>query len=212
MPKLLYRRLTTLSAITLLAFTTTACSTNDQVSNVDGKATATYKTCDGFISAHEIEQISGLNGLIAKSEVVNTDSIPGLAESGAIANCLIDVFRTVDGNDIPLSGDSISLSIVQFRNSEQSLSLYNSTLAAAILTAEQVGELAEIEQGIIGSDSYYMDVKVGGIGAIVVSVPDNTFISMTAARNEKNKALLNVSQLITAVKGVESRLPNTNIR
>ena len=212
MPKLLYRLLTTLSAITLLGFTTIACSTNDQLSNVDGKVTANYKTCDGFISADEIEQISGLNGLIARSEIVNTDSIPGLAESGAIANCLIDVFRTVDGNDIPLSGNSISLSIVQFGNTEQSLSLYNSTLAAAILTAEQVGELAEIEQGIIGSDSYYMDVKVGGIGAIVVSVPDNTFISMIAARNKENKALLNVSQLITAVKGVESRLPNTNIR
>ena len=201
------RSIVLLSAFFLFSIAVFACSSTEDSQEPDRPSGASYKTCQGFITADDVEQISGVTGLIDRVQVIEVDSITGLTENGAVANCLIDVFRTVDGTDTPAPGDSLSLSIVQFDTSEQVLSLYNSLLATTILTAEQLGDQADIEQGVIGSDSYYMDVKVGGIGAIVVLVSDKTFVSMSAASDSEDNALLDVRELITAAEQVQSRLP-----
>ena len=201
------RSILLISIFSLFALIAIGCSSNEEPAEPANPSAANYETCEGFITADDIEQLSGITGLIDRAQVIEVDSITGLTESGAVANCLIDVFRTVDGTDTPTPGDSLSLSIVQFDNSEQVLSLYNSLLATTILTAEQLGDQADIEQGIVGSDSYYMDVKVGGIGAIVVLVSETTFVSMSAVSDSENNALLDVRQLISAAEQVQSRLP-----
>ncbi len=195
-------------ALLLLMIVAVACATN----NADDDATplpdtGDYVTCKGFMTAEQIEEESGVSGLKDRVRVLDIASIPGLADSGAISNCLIDVYRTVDGNDSPAPGNSVSLSLVQFATNEQALLLYNSTLAAAILTKEQVGARAEVQQGVTGSDSYLMDVKAGGIGAIVVNVFDGTFISISSTADADRNALLDGQGLINAAKVVQSRLP-----
>jgi hypothetical protein len=96
---------------------------------------------------------------------------------------------------------------VKFETNELAKSLFNSTLAAAILTAEQVGDLAEVHQDVVGTDSYLMDIKAGGIGAIVVYVFDSTFISMSSTADGENNALLDGQDLVNVAQGVQSRLP-----
>jgi hypothetical protein len=120
---------------------------------------------------------------------------------------LIEVFRTLDGSDSPAPGDTVTLSLVRFETNDLAKSLYNSTLASAILTAEQVGDLAEIHQDVVGTDSYLMDVKAGGIGAIVVYVFDSTFISMSSTADDESNALLDGQDLVDVAQGVQSRLP-----
>ena len=111
------------------------------------------------------------------------------------------------GGRAPMAGDSVTLSLVRFDTAELAKSLYNSTLASAILTAEQVGDLAEIQQEVVGKDSYLMDVNAGGIGAIVVFVFDSTFVSMSSTADDESNALLDGQGLVNAAQGVQSRLP-----
>ena len=199
-----------ISSLLLLVIAVVACSSDDDSSSdsdASSAASASYETCEGFITAEHVEAESGTSGLIDRVRVLDIASIPGLAESGATANCLVEVFRTIDGEDNPSPGDSITLSLVRFETPELAASLYNSTLAAAILTAEQVGEIAEIHQGVVGKDSYLMDVKAGGIGGIVVYTVGSTFISASSTANDEGEALLDGQQLVNVAQGVQSRLP-----
>lgn len=166
-----------------------------------------YETCEGFVTAENLGGGADPIGLIHRARVIPIESIPGLADSGADANCLIELFRTIDGDDSTVSGDSITISLVQFESREIALNLYNSTLAAAILTREQVGDLAEILQGVVGEYSYLMDVKTGGVGAIVVFVSGSTFVSMSSTSDAENNALLDGQQLVDSAQGLQSRLP-----
>jgi hypothetical protein len=196
-----------ISALLLLVITAAACSSEAEPEKVSVADTGDFDTCEGFISAEHIEDEADTSGLVDRVRVLDVASIPGFAESGATANCLIEVFRTLDGSNDTAPGDSVTLSLVRFETNELAKSLYNSTLAAAILTAEQVGDLAEIHQDVVGTDSYLMDVKAGGIGAIVVYVFDSTFISMSSTADNENNALLDGQDLINAAQGVQSRLP-----
>ena len=196
-----------ISALLFLVIAAVACSSEadpDTISNADF---GDFDTCEGFIVAEHLEGEADTSGLVDRVRVLDVGSIPGLAESGATANCLIEVFRTLDGSDSPAPGDSVTLSLVQFESNELAKSLYNSTLAAAILTAEQVGDLAEVHQDVVGTDSYLMDVKAGGIGAIVIYVFDSTFISMSSTADSENNALLDGKNLVNVAEGVQSRLP-----
>jgi len=184
-----------------------ACSSEADSESVEANSSPNYETCEGFVTAENLGGGTNPTGLVDRARVLDITSIPGLADSGATANCLIEVFRTVDGTDTPAPGDSITLSLVQFETEEIALNLFNSTLAAAILTAEQVGDLAEIRQEVIGDYSYLMDIKAGGIGAIVVFVSGSTFISMSSTADDESNALLDGQQLVDSAQGVQSRLP-----
>ena len=130
-----------------------------------------------------------------------------LAESGAVNNCLIEVFRSLATNDVLIPGESMTLSIVKFQTPDSAVTLFESTLASVILSAGQIGDLAEVQQGVIGANSYLMDIKVGGIGAIIVYVSDTVFISISSTSDSEGNALLNGEQLVIAAQGVQSRLP-----
>lgn len=166
-----------------------------------------YETCLGFLDAQHIEEIVGDNGLFARERVIRVEGIPGLAESGAVSNCLVEVFRTVEMNDVPTPGESLALSIVKFQTRESASLLFDSTLASAILSAGQIGDAASVQREVIGVDSYLLDIKVGGLGAIVVYISDTAFVSMSSTADSDGKALLNGAQLLTAAEGVQSRLP-----
>ena len=140
-------------------------------------------------------------------QILDIDSIPGLTESGAVNNCIIEVFRTVNDTNQPSPGDSLTISIVRFESKEQALLLYNSALASALITAEQIGDIAVIQQGLIGNDSYLMDVKSGGVGAIAVYVQETAFISMSSTADSEGKALLDAGSLTAAALLVQARVP-----
>ncbi len=74
----------------------------------------TYKSCEGFIDSNMIENLTGIVGLIERAQALDSNDIPGLAESGAVNNCIIEVFRTVGSTDEPSPGDSLAIQIVQF--------------------------------------------------------------------------------------------------
>ena len=195
------------SALLVLVIALIACSSSTNLKTAKDVLSPSYETCEGFVNAENLGGGVDPAGLIHRARVIPIDSIPGLADSGATANCLIEMFKTIDGNDSPVSGDSITISLVQFESREVALNLYNSTLAAAILTREQVGDLAEIMQDVVGEYSYLMDVKTGGVGAIVVFVSGSTFVSMSSTSDAENNALLDGGQLVNSAQGVQSRLP-----
>lgn len=85
--------------------------------------------------------------------------------------------------------------------------MYDSTLSAAQLTAEQVGDLAELTEGVAGTKSHLMDIKAGGIGAIVAYASGSTFISISSTADGQGNALLDGLKLVDAAQGVQSRLP-----
>lgn len=196
-----------LAAIFLMAFAAIACSSSDESDAESTASIGSYETCEGFVEVQSIEEATGTSGLIDRIEVFDVDAIPGLVDSGAIDNCLIEVFRTVGGNDVPTPGESVTVSLVRFENSELAQLLYNSTLASAILASEQIGELSEVQQGVVSVDSYLMDIKAAGIGAIIVFVQDSTFISMSATADDEGKSLLDEQQLIDTAEAVKARLP-----
>ena len=166
-----------------------------------------YESCRGFLDAQSIEDLTGETGLFDRERVIVITGVPGLAESGAVNNCLIEVFRSLATNDVLIPGESMTLSIVKFQTPDSAVTLFESTLASVILSAGQIGDLAEVQQGVIGANSYLMDIKVGGIGAIVVYVSDTVFISMSSTSDSEGNALLNGGQLVIAAQGVQSRLP-----
>lgn len=166
-----------------------------------------YETCTGFLDAQSIEELTGESGLFDRERVINVEGVPGLAESGAVDDCLIEVFRSFETNDVPTPGKSVALSIVKFQSSASAVSLFDSTLASALLSAGQIGDLAEVRREVVGADSYLLDIKAGGVGAIVVYVSDTAFISISATPDAEGNALLTVEQLVAAAQGVQSRLP-----
>jgi hypothetical protein len=209
MPHIQHRPQIVLLTLFLVILMAIACS-NDTESSSDPSSVSNvgnFESCEGFLTADHIGAATSSSGLVDRIQVIAIGSIPGLAESGAVRNCLIEVFRTIDGSDSPAPGDSVTLSLVDYETSERALLLYNSTLASAILTAEQVGDLAEIRQEVVGEDSYLMDVKIGGIGAIVVFVSGSTFISMSSTADDESNALLDGQELVSAAQSVQSRLP-----
>ena len=187
-----------------------AMSCADEPAPSDTSA-GTYESCEGFIDSNMIENLTGVVGLIERAQTLDSNDIPGLAESGAVNNCIIEVFRTVGSTDEPSPGDSLVIQIVQFGTNEQALLLYNSALASALITTEQLqeqlGNLAVIQQGLIGSDSYLMDVKTGGIGAMAVYVHETAFISMSSTADSDGKTLLDAGGLTAAAIMVQERLP-----
>jgi hypothetical protein len=195
------------SALLVLVIASIACSSSTDSKTAEDISSPSYETCEGFVTAENLGGGADPTGLIHRARVIPIASIPGLADSGATANCLIELFRTIDGDDSPVPGDSITISLVQFESREVALNLYNSTLAAAILTGEQVGDLAEILQGVVGEYSYLMDVKAGGVGAIVVFVSGSTFVSMSSMADAESNALLDGQELVDSAQGVQSRLP-----
>lgn len=190
----------------ILIIVAVACS-SDSSSGSSATVDGSYESCKGFIDSQLIEGLTGESDLVERERVLEVGSTEELAESGITKNCLIEVFGTVGNNDEPAPGDSITLSIVKFESNELAISLFDSTLASALLSVEQVGEIAEIEREVIGVDSYLMDIKVGGIGAIVVYVSDSVFISISSTADSAGNALLDGWQLVTAAQGVQSRLP-----
>jgi hypothetical protein len=193
----------------LLFVAVAACSSDEDSEKAAAPNIGNYETCEGFINSNIVENQTGVSGLVDRVRVidVNSNSIRGLADTGATANCLVEVFRTVDGDDEPSPGESVTLSIVQFETNEQARLLYNSSLAAAIVGVEQVGEIAMIQQQVVGNDSYLMNIDASGIGAIVVYVHDSVFISMSSATNAEGRALLDEQSLVNAAQSVQSRLP-----
>ena len=166
-----------------------------------------FESCEGFTDTGMVEDLTETSGLIQRVRILEIDSIPGLAESGAVNNCLVEVFRTLDGNNEPVQGSSLSLSLVRFETREQPLLLYNSALASALITTEQMGDLANIQQEVLGPDSYLMNVKTGGIGAIIVYVSDAVFVSMSSTTDSRGNTLADEGQLLDVAQNVQSRLP-----
>lgn len=166
-----------------------------------------FESCEGFTDTGMIEDMTETSGLILRVRVLEIDSIPGLAESGAVNNCLVEVFRTLDGDNEPAQGNSLSLSLVRFETSEQPLLLYNSALASALITTDQMGDLARIQQEVLGPDSYLMNVKNGGIGALVVYVSGPVFVSMSSTTDSRGNTLADEEQLLDVAHNVQSRLP-----
>ena len=166
-----------------------------------------FESCEGFTDTGMIEDLTETSGLIQRVRVLEIDSIPGLAESGAVNNCLVEVFRTLDGDNEPAQGNSLSLSLVRFETSEQPLLLYNSALASALITTDQMGDLARIQQEVLGPDSYLMNVKNGGIGALVVYVSGPVFVSMSSTTDSRGNTLADEEQLLDVAHNVQSRLP-----
>ncbi|HIF70977.1 MAG TPA: hypothetical protein EYQ61_00160 [Dehalococcoidia bacterium] len=196
-----------LAALLLVAFAAIACSSSAESESEPSASIGNYETCEGFIDAQSIEKASDTDGLVDRIEVFDVASIPGLADSGATDNCLIEVFRTIGGDDSPTPGESVTVSLVRFETNELAELLYNSTLASAILAGEQLGELSEIQQRVVGTDSYLMDIKSVGIGAIVVFVQDSTFISMSSTADNEGNSLLDSQKLVNAAAEVQARLP-----
>ena len=196
-----------LAAIFLMAFAAIACSSSDESEPESAASVGNYETCEGFVEVQSIEEVSGTSGLIDRVQVFDVDASPALVDSGATDNCLIEVFRTIDGNDSPVPGESMAISLVRFETSELAQLLYNSTLASAILAGEQIGELSEVQQGVVSVDSYLMDIKAAGIGAIVVFVQGTTFISMSATADDEGKSLLDAEQLVNTAEALKVRLP-----
>lgn len=166
-----------------------------------------FESCEGFTDTGMIEDLTETSGLIQRVRVLEIDSIPGLAESGAVNNCLVEVFRTLDGDNEPAQGNSLSLSLVRFETSEQPLLLYNSALASALITTDQMGDLAKIQQEVLGPDSYLMNVKNGGIGALVVYVSGPVFVSMSSTTDSRGNTLADEEQLLDVAHNIQSRLP-----
>ncbi len=204
-----HKKQTLLAVLIILVIAAVACSGDPDPESVAGSGTntANYETCAGFLDAQSVEEQTNVEGLTDRVRVIDVASIPGLVESGAINNCLVEVYRTLGGDDAPTPGESVSLSLVRFENNDLAKRLYNSTLASAILTAEQLDDLVEIQQGVISRDSYLMDVKVGGIGAIIVFVVDSTFVSMSSTADDESNALFDGESLANAAQSVQSRLP-----
>ncbi|MEE8046953.1 MAG: hypothetical protein V3T49_08935 [Dehalococcoidia bacterium] len=204
-----HKKQTLLAILIILVIAAVACSGDpDPESAVETVSnTGNYETCVGFLDAQSVEEQTNVEGLTDRVRVIDVASIPGLVESGAINNCLVEVYRTLGGDDAPKPGESVSLSLVRFEDSDLAKRLYNSTLASAILTAEQLDDLVEIQQGVISRDSYFMDVKVGGIGALVVFVFDTTFVSMSSTADDESNALFDRESLVNAAQSVQSRLP-----
>ena len=166
-----------------------------------------FESCEGFTDTGMIEDLTETSGLIQRVRVLEIDSIPGLAESGAVNNCLVEVFRTLDGDNEPAQGNSLSLSLVRFETSEQPLLLYNSALASALITTDQMGDLARIQQEVLGQDSYLMNVKNGGIGALVVYVSGPVFVSMSSTIDSRGNTSADEEPLLDVAHNVQSRLP-----
>ncbi len=197
-----------MSMICVIVLLAMSCANQSAPSDTSA---GTYESCQGFIDSNMIENLTGVTGLIERAQALDSNAIPGLAESGADNNCIIEVFRTVDSTDEPSPGDSLIIQIVQFETNEQALLLYNSALASALITTEQlqeqIGDLAVIQQGLIGSDSYLMDVKTGGIGAMAVYVHETAFISMSSTADSEGNTLLDAGGLTAAALMVKERLP-----
>ena len=208
--QLLSRRTrTVLATLFLLVIATVGCSggSNSTASEQSPEIVGDYLTCKGFVDAPNIEAVTGESGLQARERLIAVTGVPGLVDSGAVNNCLVEVFETVDSNDVPFPGSSMTLSIVKFQNNEAAMTLFDSTLASVLLSVEQIGDLAEVKQEVIGANSYMLDISVGGIGAIVVFVSEGVFVSMSSTSDADGSALLNGAQLVTAAEGVQSRLP-----
>ncbi len=201
-----------IAALFLVIFVAVACTGGDDTESETPspppvELIGNYETCKGFLDAGTVEDLTGKSGLFERERVIPIASIQGLAESGATNNCLIEVFGSFEGNDELTPGDSLALSIVKFQSNESALNLFDSTLASALLSVEQIGDRADVQQEVIGADSYLLNIRAAGIGAIIVYVSGNSFVSMSATSDSHGNALLTESQLIAVAEGVQSRLP-----
>lgn len=198
-----------LATMLLLVIAAVACSSDGELTTAEQapRAVGDYESCKGFVDAKSIAAVTGESDLQARERVLEVGGVPGLVDSGAVNNCLVEVFLTVDANDVPFPGTSMTLSIVKFATNDSAMTLFDSTLASVLLSVEQIGDLAEVQQEVIGADSYMLDISVGGIGAIVVFVSDSVFVSMSSTSDSDGNALLNGVQLVNAARDVQSRLP-----
>lgn len=198
-----------LATLVLLAITSLACSSDSgpKPATEPNSAVGNYETCTGFISFDSIADLTGVEGLFERVSVTDVAAVPELAESGTIDSCLVEIFQSVDESDNPVPGESLTLFLVRFENSELAQEQYNSTLASALIGKEQLGELAVLQQDVIGTNSYLMDVSASGIGALVVFAFNSTFVSISSTADDESNALFDGHNLVNAAQSVQSRLP-----
>ncbi len=198
-----------LATLVLLAITSVACSSDSgpKPATEPNSAVGNYETCTGFISFDSIADLTGVEGLFERVSVTDVAAVPELAESGAIDSCLVEIFQSVDESDNPVPGESLTLFLVRFENSELAQEQYNSTLASALIGKEQLGELAVLQQDVVGTNSYLMDVSASGIGALVVFAFNSTFVSISSTADDESNALFDGHNLVNAAQSVQSRLP-----
>ncbi len=198
-----------LATLVLLAITSVACSSDSgpKPATEPNSAVGNYETCTGFISFDSIADLTGVEGLFERVSVTDVAAVPELAESGTIDSCLVEIFQSVDESDNPVPGESLTLFLVRFENSELAQEQYNSTLASALIGKEQLGELAVLQQDVVGTNSYLMDVSASGIGALVVFAFNSTFVSISSTADDESNALFDGHNLVNAAQSVQSRLP-----
>ncbi len=198
-----------LATLVLLAITSLACSSDSgpKPATEPNSAVGNYETCTGFISFDSIADLTGVEGLFERVSVTDVAAVPELAESGTIDSCLVEIFQSVDESDNPVPGESLTLFLVRFENSELAQEQYNSTLASALIGKEQLGELAVLQQDVVGTNSYLMDVSASGIGALVVFAFNSTFVSISSTADDESNALFDGHNLVNAAQSVQSRLP-----
>lgn len=122
-----------------------------------------FQTCEGFVCLDSIGEMTDVGGLAERIEVINVGSIRSLSAAGAIDNCLIEVSRPLPADGSPDPGASLSVSLVKFETSELAARHYNSTVASAVVSAGNVGDVMEIQQRIFGPDSFLVDTQAIGI-------------------------------------------------
>jgi hypothetical protein len=198
-----------LATLVLLAITSLACSSDSgpKPATEPNSAVGNYETCTGFISFDSIADLTGVEGLFERVSVTDVAAVPELAESGTIDSCLVEIFQSVDESDNPVPGESLTLFLVRFENSELAQEQYNSTLASALIGKEQLGELAVLQQDVVGTNSYLMDVSASGIGALVVFAFNSTFVSISSTADDESNALFDGHNLVNTAQSVQSRLP-----
>lgn len=198
-----------IATLVLLAITAVACSSDSgpKPATEPSSAVGNYETCTGFISFDSIADLTDVEGLFERVSVTDVAAVPELAESGATDSCLVEIFQSVDESDNPVSGKSLTLFLVRFENSELAQEQYNLTLATALIGKEQLGELALLQQDVVGTNSYLMNVSASGIGALVVFAFDSTFVSISSTADDESNALFDGHNLVNAAQSVQSRLP-----
>ena len=68
----------------MLSLASIACSSDSDSNSTEDISSASYETCEGFVTAENLGGGVDTTGLVDRANVLSIASIPGLEDSGAI--------------------------------------------------------------------------------------------------------------------------------
>jgi hypothetical protein len=163
-----------------------------------------YRTCSGLLSAPEVSA-AGSGPAVLRGDLNRFNfGVPGDASlQGIFADCVLE-FGSPSGEQDP--SNSLTVRSTAFTSEAAAIAQMARLQSSLLVVGANADPEAAVQQRVVGDDSMALDLRSGGLGAVVVFRAGTTVTQLSTTSDEAGRSFLMLPEITGLAETIRGRL------